>query len=422
VLRRTLSHRLRPSLVARLALGSLVATAALAVACSGDDGIRISAITGDGATGTATVAADSSSTPDPEGTVVPLPKIPDNPFASGREVGLYLAGGKPDLAGCLPELVSAWGMAPEIEGVRCLSIDIDGDREDEYLFLVTYDVAEGPRPSDLWIYEGANENFRFFNSARALANALTSALEIREVADFTGDGLPEVVATWQECDASSCLTQVLIASNHNGVLENLAPSDAGVEEIEDFEIVDRQIRITGTLTADPNAGPQRTTTRVIAWAGSRFRASTEPGEATYLVHLVNDADRAYNAGNYAEARALYLDAAANNTLPDWKAETGAPAGRSELQAYSLFRAGLSAQREGNSTESTRLLERASLQYPGTMHGSIAARYLAALDEGGSAAQACAATEAFISSFQGLYVDFWDYGSANPERTVFSLCR
>lgn len=396
--------------------------ATLAVACGGDDGIRISAVTGDGAAGTTTATATPSSTPDPDETVVPLPEVPENPFASGREVGLYLAGGQPDLTGCLPELVSAWGMAPEIEGVRCLSIDIDGDREDEYLFLVAYDVDRGPRPSDLWIYEGARENFRFFNSARALANALTSGLEIRDVEDFTGDGLPEVVATWQECNESSCLTQILIASNHNGVLENLTPSDTGVEEIEDFEIIDHQIRMTGTLTADPDAGPQRTTTRVIAWAGSRFRASTEPGEATYLVHLVNDADRAYNAGNYAEARSLYLDAAVNNTLPDWKAEVGAPAGRGELQAYSLFRAGLSAQREGDPAESTRHLERAALQYPGTMHGSIAARYLSALDEGGSASQACAATEAFIASFQGLYVDFWDYGSANPERTVFSLCR
>lgn len=420
--RATLSRRPRSPLAARLAFGSLAALTALVVACGDDQGIRISAITGDQATGTATATVEASGTPDPDETVVPLPPIPDNPFASGREVGLYLAGGQPDLAGCLPDLVDAWGMAPEIESVRCLSIDIDGDRRDEYLFLVSYDVAVGPRPSDLWFYEGADEGFRFFNSARALANALTSALKIREVDDFTGDGLPDVVATWEECNESSCLTRVLIASTHNGVLEDLAPPDSGVEGIEDFEVVDYQLRLTGTLTADADAGPQRTSTRVVAWAGSRFRATTEPGAATYLIHLVNDADRAYNAGNYADARALYLDAAGNDTLPDWKAETGAPAGRSELHAYSLFRAGLSAQREGNSTEATRLLERAALQYPGTMHGSIAARYLSALDEGGSASQACAATETFIASFQGLYVAFWNYGSANPERTVFGLCR
>jgi hypothetical protein len=195
-----------------------------------------------------------------------------------------------------------------------------------------------------------------------------------------------------------------------------------VEELEEFEIVDGQIRLTGRLAAGANTGPQRATTRVIEWAGSRFRAQSEPGEAVYLVHLVNDADRAFNSGDYVLAATLYQEAAANNTLPDWKAEVGAPAGRDELHAYSLFRAGLSAQRSGDASEATRLIQRAALQYPGTMHGSIAAQYLSALDAGDSVSQACAAIESFVSSFQALYVQFWDYGTANPERTIFSLCR
>src|SRR5690606_31262674 len=102
----------------------------------------------------------------------------------------------------LPALVERWEMAAEVEGPRCVVADLDGDRRDEYLFLVTFDADSGPdsgpRPSDMWIFEDAEEDFRLFNSARALANALTADLQIRDVDDYTGDGLPDLVATYDD--------------------------------------------------------------------------------------------------------------------------------------------------------------------------------------------------------------------------------
>lgn len=408
------------------ALGAtvLAAVALLAGACGGDQGIRISAITSTPASGegTATPTPTSVLSSVDEDTLVPVPPLPDNPFGGGRDVEAYLAAGDPDLAGCLPDLVRTWGLADETEGPRCLSVDIDGDRDNEFAFLISFGVDAGPQPSDLWFFESAGEDFRFFNSGRAIANASTSGLHIRHVEDLTDDGKPEIVATWEDCGASTCVTNLLIASHHNGILEDLAPDDSSIESMEEFEIEGGVITMQGGTIASVGAGPQRGATQVVSWAGSRFRLETEPGEAAYLVHLVNDADRAFAAAEYAEAGSLYLEAASNASLPDWKAETGQAAGRTELQAYSTFRAALAAERSGDSSRSLALLRQAADDYQGSMHGSIAEAYLEAIEGGATPGEACSTAEIFIESFQGLFVQFWDYGSANPQRTVFTLCR
>lgn len=404
------------------ALGLAAVVAACLVACGGGEGIRITAITSTPSTATTTSTPATILSSSTAATLAPVPELPENPFAAGREVEAYLSSGDPDLAGCLPDLVRTWRLAREIQGPRCLLIDIDGDRQNEYAFLISFPVESGPAPTDLWFFESEDQDHRFFNSGRALANGSASGLYIRYVEDLTGDGIQEIVATWEDCGASTCVTHLLIATAHHGTLENLAPSDAAIESLDQFEVQGGTIRMSGGMVASAGAGPQRGATQVVSWAGNRFRLETEPGEASYLIHLVNDADRAFAAANYQEAQSLYLSAAGNTTLPDWKVEVGAAAGRTELRAYSTFRAALAAGRAGNVNESMALLARTAAEYPGSMHGSIAAEYLKAVQEGASPGDACSTAEIYIESFQALYVQFWDYGSANPQRSVFTLCR
>lgn len=337
----------------------------------------------------------------------------------------YLADGEADIEGCLPELVDEWGMAPEVDGVRCALLDLDGDRRDEFVFVVSFATGADDNsayPADLWFFEDEEEDYRFFNSARALANATTSALRVRGTDDLTSDGLPEVIMTWDECGASTCITHVTIASHHNGTLENLAPADASIESIEEFAMEEGVIRMEGGLAGSVGAGPQRTSTTFVRWAGARFRTEVVQGPPAYLVHLINDADRLFSAGSFAEAQVAYLEAAANTTLPDWKAEIGEAPGRLELHAYAVFRAAISEFKQSDLLGAGRLLERAATQYPETMHGSAAVEYLIALDRGAPPEEACTAAERFLEAFQTQYVGFWDYGYANPERTVFTLCR
>lgn len=396
-------------------------------ACGGDDGIRISAITATPSAATPTPGAGTEGQP-PTGTPgerVPLPEAPENAFAAGRLVESYIAGGGALMADCLPELVTGWRLAPSVDGPRCAFVDLDGDRRQEWVFLVSFGDGEGdesPYPADLWFFQDESENFRFFNSARALANASTSGLRIRLVEDLTNDGLADLVMTWQECGASTCVARLTIASYHNGSLADLAPSGAEVESLADFEIQGTTIRMTGTGAGSVGAGPQRETTTVVRWAGSSFRLEEEQGEATYLVHLVNDADRLFAAGDNAAARDAYLRVTQDTALPDWRAEVHGAPGRPELRAYSTFRAALASYRLGDQDRGLDLLVQAIERYPGTMHGLAAQDYLLAVAEGRSTGEACSAAEQILDTMRAQYVAFWDYGYANPERSVFTLCR
>ncbi len=401
---------------------TLAAGAALLLAACGGDSIRISAITATPGEGTPTPTPMSVLSGAGGAALIPVPPRPENPFAAGRDLEAYLSGGQPDLEGCLQDVVRTWGLAMEVDGPRCFSVDIDGDGTDEYAFLISFAANSGPNPSDLWFFQRRGDAWRFFNSGRALANASTAGLHVRAVEDITGDDAAEIVATWEECGASTCVTHLMVATHHNGALEDLAPADAFIESLVEFDFDGRTVSMEGGMVASVGAGPQRGATHVISWAGSRFRLETESGEATYLVHQVNDADKAFAAADYSAAQTLYLDAARNSTLPDWKAEVGQAAGRGELQAYSMFRAALAAERSGDTAQSLMLLGRVATEYAGSMHGSIALQYLQALDGGATPGEACSAAEQYIESFQALYVSFWDYGSANPQRSVFTLCR
>jgi len=413
----------RARALAVLASGLLVA---LFAACGGGDGIRISAVTSTPSTGASgTASATSATLGEVTPTPLPVPQAPENAFAGGRLIEAYLAEGEPDIEGCLPEVVEEWGLAPEVDGLRCASIDLDGDRAEEFVFLVSFGSGADDTSAyaaDLWFFEDKGSGYRFFNSARALANASTAALRIRSTDDLTSDGLPDVVMTWDECSEDPCVTHVSIASFHNGALENLAPTDADVPALEEFTMDGGVISLVGGLSTDVAVGPQRTSTVVVRWAGARFRTEIIEGEPVYLIHLVNDADALYNAGSFPEAREAYLAIATNNSLPDWKSEIGQEDGRIELQAYATFRAAITAFKQNDLIGAGQLLERTATQFPSTMHGSAAIQYLLALAGGAPPEAACGAAETFLDAVNQQYLTFWDYGSANPERTVFSLCR
>ncbi|MEX2372171.1 MAG: hypothetical protein WD800_00055 [Dehalococcoidia bacterium] len=389
-------------------------------ACSGSPGIEVTTTTA-----TATPSPDASGSPTPEPVATGVPERPDQPFAAGRDVEAYLRGGAADMRRCLPELVEEWGLAEEVEGPRCVSADLDGDGEDEWAFLVSYDSDDPDRPglSDLWFFEDEEQDWRFFNSARGLANASAEGLQVRAVEDITNDDVPDLIATWLSCADGICITHLLVASTDQGDLDDLAPSNATVESLEEFEVADGAVRMSGGSTSTAETGPQRPSTTIVSWTGLRFRVESERGEPTYLVHLVNDADRLYVAGDYEQAQALYLDAAVDEALLDWKAEQDGPAGRPELQAYSLFRAALAAEQMGNLVEWVALVQRAVDEQGDTLHGEAAAVYLEDLqDEESSPQRACSVAEAYIEQYREAYEALWDFGSANPERGIFTLCR
>ncbi|MPZ99848.1 MAG: hypothetical protein GEU80_11035 [Dehalococcoidia bacterium] len=395
------------------------------IACDSSEGIRIVTVTSTAASGSGGGGSTAASTPTPE--AVGVPPRPDNPFAGGVSVRAYLAGGRANVPACLPELVQVWGL-PDVEGERCVHADIDGDGEQELLFLISV-PGEPESPGEVWFFDDAAAAHRFMSSARAMANAvLTGVSFVGSPVDLTGDGRPEAVISSRACEGTRCQTGLVIASVHHGFLEDLAPDGVdlgtpGSIEVSDLDgdglvdIVARSERVE-----DPAAGPQRGFARTISWNGVRFtwRDTQDPPE--FLIHLVEDADAAYRSGDYSAARDLYQAVAADGILRDWKAEQGgARSGRSELVPYAYFRAALAARGQGDGATTRELLELAA-EHDDSMHGTAAALYLRQLERGDANPAACSAVERFLDQFRSQYLDAWDYGYANPEHSISTLCR
>ena len=351
-----------------------------------------------------------------------LPPRPANPLASGIAVAGYLASGAADLPGCLPDLVSLWQLAPTL-GERCLFADIDGDGRGEYVFALT--LIEGP--GDVWFFQSDDENFRLFSSARVLANRVLDQVAIEATTDLTGDRFPDVLISALLCDANVCNTRFVIASAHQGTLEDLAPLEleiAGAAEVRVDDVVGDELPdvvIAGGRAPTPGGGPPRSSEIVLNWGGLRFFEREQFDEPRYLFHAIVDADEAFAAGEYQQARALYEAAVADTALVDWRVEQGIGSGRTELSAYALLRAALAAQRLNDESGLIALLQQAVASHGASLHGQVAAIYLEATQAQVPAGLSCAAVEEFLRPQQSLFNQVWDYGFDNPEHRIGDLC-
>lgn len=421
----------------RPALGlSLAALLALLAAACGDGGdVRIVALTPTPAP-EATVtgpAGPTSPLPPTVVTTTPTPPpsgvVPDRPadlLSGGLPVAAYLAGGSADIAGCLPGIVSAWELAPVL-GERCIFADIDGDGAAEFAFAVVA-TTEGANPGDIWFFEGADEQFRLFSSARVLANAVLEDIVMEAAADLTGDRFPDIVIAGRVCGADACAGRMLIASSHTGAFENLAPAGIGFEDLHSIRVEDatgdgvQDVVLRYEFTPDPDAGPQRDRETVINWAGLKFFDSDRPDPPRYLLHAILDADDAFGAADFQAARTLYEAAADDTGLVDWRVEAGEGSGRRELAPYALLRAGLAAQRLGDNEGARALFARASNDFASSLHGQVASIFLEAVASEMPPSAACAAAEDYLRPQTERYAEIWDYGFANPSRQISELCR
>lgn len=93
-----------------------------------------------------------------------------------------------------------------------------------------------------------------------------------------------------------------------------------------------------------------------------------------------------------------------------------------LVPYALLRAGLAALRGGDSNGALLLLAQAVSGHESSLHGIAAATYLAALTGGKTPPEACSAMETYLQTRAADFARAWDYGFANPEHSITSICR
>ena len=367
--------------------------------------------------------ATSTATPVPSGEV---PARPGDLLAGGLPASSYLAGGSADIAGCLPGLVAAWELAPVL-GERCVFADIDGDGASEFAFAVVA-TTEGANPGDVWFFQGADEQFRLFSSARVLAGELLEDVVLEAAADLTGDRFPDLVVSARVCSADACAGRLLIASAHTGTFNDLAPAGINFSDLHSIRVEDangdglQDVVLRYEYTPDPDAGPQRDSETVLNWAGLKFFDTERDDPPRYLIHAILDADAAFDAGNYEEARAQYEAAAADTALVDWRVEAGEGSGRRELVPYALLRAGIAAQRGGDNDGALALFREASSRFAASLHGQVAAIFQEGVERDLAPAVACSTSQEYLRLQAARHAEIWDYGYANPEHTIADLCR
>lgn len=364
----------------------------------------------------------------PNSEPVELPFAPANRVGGGLLVAKYLAGGLANIEDCLPELVRDWELEPVI-GQRCATGDFDGDSLDELIFVVS--ISGHPvGPGDVWFFDDEANGYQLLTSARALANEILSGINIEATIDLTGDGAAEAVISTQICDGERCTVSFVIASAHRGFdIEDMSPDNFVVlategltfEDGNNDQLIDLLVQ-QKVDPENPTEGPQRGTTHIISWSGLRFRANEIPDPAEFLFHTIVDADEAYRTGDFELAIELYLQAADDVSLRDWKAELGGRPSRTELQPYALFRAALGSHRQGHPDTALLLLHRASTEHQDSLHGLAAEIYLQAIENGKSLSDACTETESYLHRLESVHLDIWNYGLANPSHDISSLCR
>jgi len=386
-------------------------------ACGGsNNGVTIS-------TATPTEASASASATATTMTIAELPAAPESLLAGAAPLSGYLGGGRAGLESCLPEVVLAWGYAP-VEGTRCLLADLDGDGEQDYVWVAT--LPDEGEPGDAWIFLGGRDGFHLATSARALANIELTRVRLLATADLTGDGRPDPVITGERCGASTCTTTFVIVSAHFGALENLSPPDLAVTSIEETAVADEtgdgiaDLGIRGGTVSSAGGGPPRSERLVLTWGGLQFFERREPDEAQYLIHAIEDADALFAASHFAEARTAYLAAAGDTLLADWKLETTGLPGRPELVAYATFRAGIAAYRDGDATGGFELMTAAGRE-SSLLHGLAAAAVSEVLGSGQSLDAGCQVARLALAERRDEYIAIWDYGYDNPSHSIDALC-
>ncbi len=181
-----------------------------------------------------------------------------------------------------------------------------------------------------------------------------------------------------------------------------------------------EIVVRFTATGDARTGPLRTGTTFWDWDGMSYRrALTRLDPPRYRIHVLHEADAAFEARLYEDAITLYLRAADVPSLESWM-----PDDPDTLRAYALYRL-LMTYAVSSDPRAAGVITRLREAYPDP---TFAPSYVALADAFWEAFQAtrtpqaaCAAARAAAETRLDAVGLLNRYGSESPVYTVFALC-
>lgn len=405
------------------ALSALVSVALIALIGCRPEGGRVEATPSAtiGVTPTATVPTPTmvpSPTPDP------LARIPAS-AAEARNGLQSILGPAGLLDTCPPHLAHSWRAS-------CASGDVDGDGLPDAAWLIPLRMpaAPGAAPAVVLFRPGQSEKFEEF-AGGGLADASPAGEVIFGLADR--DGLPGAELTYlsSNCSAAVCTSTVRVQTWDGAAWRDIGPGDDGLVALDAaaFEGAGRSSRLVvsgGKL--DIAAGPTRRTTRTYEYAAGRYRlVQTEHAPPEYLYHAVVDADALFAAGKFEQAITAYRGLIGDETLKDWKKESGQGEGRLALEGYARFRIAVATAAFG--LDPTEAIDAAIRDGKEVVFSIAAQEFRKGFQEHGTVLAGCAAATRYLGTVSGTadtpaYIArLFNYGYANqPAKTYQDICR
>jgi hypothetical protein len=181
-----------------------------------------------------------------------------------------------------------------------------------------------------------------------------------------------------------------------------------------------EIVVRFTATGDARTGPLRTGTTFWDWDGTSYRrALTRLDPPRYRIHVLHEADAAFEQRLYEDAVALYMRAADAPALESWM-----PDDADTLRAYALYRL-LVTYTVSSDPRAGSVIARMRELYPdptiAPSYAALAEAFQAAWEAARTPQAACAAARQAADTRLDAVGLLNRYGTESPVYTAFALC-
>jgi len=321
----------------------------------------------------------------------------------------------------------AW-LPPREQGVA--RVDLTGDGLEDLALAILDPSAASPTPPG-WLFLLVCSRPGYVLAYTSPPDPQAGGPLLRFVQDLTGDGLPELVVSRGTCGAHTCSERIEVlrwqghafAESLDGTTEDLpTPTLAlsGPAAEGTFEI-----HITATGIASVGAGPFRPLTQIWTWdpAQQLFTVSREEqGRTDYRIHVLHDADRALEMGEYDQAHQLYRQVILDEALDDWVSGLDS---RADLAAFAMYRTVLAYLMEKDGGDARVAYGILQNSFPdgaaGSAYARLARAFWEAYEPTEDMAAGCLAAESYAAAHPAETLDPLAFGYANRVYSPDDMC-